>query len=218
MLSSNNVNMKPKLTSELAEFIGILAGDGHVTFNTRQNKILITGNLKTDLNYLKSYVKNLIETLFNIEPYFTYRKDRNAFVVYFYSKEIVDFIKQLGFYKLKSDIKIPPSIYQDCLKMQRFVRGLFDTDGSIFVSDKKGAPDYPCIELTTISKHLGILTANFLRNQGFRVPKIRSYKYKHSNNISYKVSLYGWENLSKWIAEIGFSNRYKLKRALEYQK
>jgi intein/homing endonuclease len=153
--------MKPKLTSELAEFMGILTGDGHVTFKTRQNKILITGNLKTDLNYLKYHVKLLIQNLFNIKPSFTYRKDRNALIVYFYSKEIVDFFKNLGFYKLKTNIRIPPQIYQDSLNMRRFIRGLFDTDGSIFISNKNGALNYPCIELTTISKNLGILTTSF---------------------------------------------------------
>src|SRR3989344_2537513 len=135
--------MKPKLTSELAEFIGILAGDGHVTFNTRQNKILITGNSKTDLEYITTYVKNLIETLFDIEPRIIYRKSKNALVIYFYSKEIVNFLEDLGFYKLRSDIRIPSLIYQDFVMMKRFVRGLFDTDGCIFSSDKRGAPNYP---------------------------------------------------------------------------
>ncbi len=88
----------------------------------------------------------------------------------------------------------------------------------MFVSDKKGAPNYPCIELTTVCFDLANVARNFLKKLGFNDVKIRSYKYSHSNNYSYKVSLYGYNNLIKWIQEVGFSNPYKLNRAIEYNK
>jgi hypothetical protein len=36
--------------------------------------------------------------------------------------------------------------------------------------------------------------------------------------MAYKVPLNGKENIKKWISEIGFSNPYKMKRALEFTK
>ncbi|MBL7054268.1 hypothetical protein ISS05_00755 [Candidatus Woesearchaeota archaeon] len=87
----------------------------------------------------------------------------------------------------------------------------------MFVSDKKGAPNYPCIELTTVCFDLANVARNFLKKLGFNDVKIRSYKYSHSNNYSYKVSLYGYDNLAKWIEEIGFSNQYKSNKALKYK-
>ena len=37
-----------------------------------------------------------------------------------------------------------------------------------------------------------------------------------SKRISYRVPLYGKENVKKWLKKIGFSNKYKLERARSY--
>ncbi|MFH1452989.1 MAG: LAGLIDADG family homing endonuclease [Armatimonadota bacterium] len=221
-LSYNDVKRNLKLpdgpSCELAEFIGIMTGDGHISFTKKRYQVRITGNSLLEYQYLTSHVNRLIFRLFNINSKIRKRKNKNANVVYFSSKGFVSFMNKIGYYKHISNIKIPPWIGNDTNHITSFLRGLIDTGGCVFISDKKGTSNYPCIELTTVCFNLAKLTKDFLVKLRFKVPKIRSYKYSHSKNNSYKVSLYGHKNLFKWINEIGFSNKYKFKRAIEYKK
>ena len=202
---------------ELAEFIGILTGDGHISFEKRPNVIFITGNSVTDYNYLTVYVPNLIRYIFNISPYIYLRKNAKAIVIRFRSRAIKEYFDKMGYYKLRTEIKIPSWILQKKYSIH-FLRGLIDTDGSVFVSKKPGIKQYPCIELTTVSLHLANLVKSLLTELGFRVAKVRSYKYKQWENLSFKVSLYGQKNLLRWIEIIGFSNSYKNSRACDYKE
>ena len=54
--------------------------------------------------------------------------------------------------------------------------------------------------------------------RGFRVANIWSFKSKMSKHRGYRFGLNGKTNLQKWINEIGFSNPYKLERAISYLK
>jgi hypothetical protein len=209
----------PKRPSkELAEFIGILAGDGHVSFETKENKISISGNSTTDYVYFKKTIINLLKDLFNINCKVKKRKGMNAIEIKFNSKSMLEFLREIGYYKLKCKIIIPYWIIKNEQLHSPFLKGLFDTDGCIFRSNKEGSPNYPCIELTTACLELATLVKQILLINKFKVPKIRKYQYSHSNNFSYKVSLYGYNNLEKWINEIGFSNIYKKDRAIKYKK
>lgn len=96
------------------------------------------------------------------------------------------------------------------------IRGIMDTDGTIFVSKKPGIERYPTIEITTTSKVLANQLRIILLRQGFRVGNIRESTSKLSTRVAYRVPLYGKENIRKWLNEIGFSNEYKLNRAINY--
>ncbi len=91
-----------------------------------------------------------------------------------------------------------------------------DTDGTIFVSKKPGIDKYPTMEITTTSKNLANQLRKILLKREFRVGNIRASTSKLSKRIAYRVPLYGKNNVKKWLNEIGFSNKYKLKRAVEY--
>ncbi len=99
------------------------------------------------------------------------------------------------------------------------LRGIFDTDGSVFTSKKKGCPAYPCIELTTTSCELAKQVKTILLMRGFRVPKIRMRYYNNNNYLpSYKVSLYGQNNITLWLELIGFSLPRKQNKLIEIKK
>lgn len=199
-------------TSELAEFIGILAGDGHVSFTKRRYQIRITGSAD-EKEYLKEHVSPLLRNLFNLDCLLLKRKGKKAYALSVSSKGLVTFLRGIGYFKHTVCIQIPPWLEEDTGLMRSFLRGIFDTDGCIFCSQKPGVPHYPTIELTTICQELAQKIAASLKDQGFRVGSVRGYKYRHSNNLSFKVSLYGKENLRKWNATIGFSNLAKREKA-----
>ncbi len=99
-----------------------------------------------------------------------------------------------------------------------YIKSIVDTDGSVFVANKPGLMNYPSIEITTTSYNLANQIKDLLCSQGFRVAKIWKYKSKLSKRITYKIPLNGKDNLLNWVKEIGFSNPYKMKRALSYLK
>ncbi len=122
----------PKHSPELAEFFGIMMGDGGINNPWQAN---ITLNSIKDALY-SQYVQDLCEKLFGIVPTIRKRKTRNALVVSLASTSIVDFLVENGLVrgnKLRTGLKIPKWILESSLYKQVCVRGLVDTDGCIFV-------------------------------------------------------------------------------------
>src|SRR4030042_5747643 len=106
MLSMIKPIKKPSFSSDLAEFTGIVMGDGGIS----SYQLNITLNLNEDVNYGR-FVKRLIKKLFNV-PINTYYRKTSACVTYSISrKRLVDFcINQLGLEKgnkVKQQIDIP---------------------------------------------------------------------------------------------------------------
>ena len=140
----------------------------------------------------------------------------------FNSKDVfMYFMKELGLIYGRgkcSKVQIPNIFYDDKKHILRLVRGIFDTDGTIFTSKKPGVLKYPTIELTTTSQVLANQIKKILSENGFRA-NIRVFIYKNRNVLpSYKVSMYGNINVLRWYEKVGFSNPLKKKRLLETVK
>lgn len=202
------------LTPELAEFVGILIGDGYIYTNKNKYIIGFTGSPITDKDYYE-YVKELIRKVWKKEV--TIKERNKGLRIAFGSKEISDFlINGLGLahgIDKSENIVIPECITKEWRLVKHSIRGIVDTDGSIFVAKKPGVIKYPSIEITTSSPKLALQLHGILTKNGFRVAKIWKYKSKLSKRTTYKVPLNGFENLDKWVREISFSNPYKLNRA-----
>lgn len=81
------------------------------------------------------------------------------------------------------------------------VRGIMDTDGTLFFSKKTyNEPIYPTIELRTCNRKLANQIEALLSKQAFRA------RLRGNENEGFHVALYGREMLKKWVDEIGFSN------------
>ncbi|MCX6790347.1 MAG: hypothetical protein NTV60_02345 [Candidatus Kaiserbacteria bacterium] len=126
----------PKPSKELAEFFGIMLGDGGINNLWQAN---ITMNSIEDANYV-FFVKKLIQDLFNISPAIRKRKTRNAVVISVASIVLVNFLVEKGLprgNKLKNGVHIPDWILEKRLYRKACVRGLMDTDGCLFVHSHK---------------------------------------------------------------------------------
>jgi len=209
-----------KITPELAELVGALIGDGFIYNNFNKYRIGFTGNQINDKDYYK-FLQNLILKVWNKEAKIKERWRGLRIVIN--SKEAVSFLineLKLPFGEGKCEkVSIPNIILNDWNLAKYTIRGIVDTDGSVFVAKKPGIDKYPSIEITTVSSKLALQLKNVLEKQGFRVAKIWAYQPKRKNRrIAYKVPLNGKKNIIKWINEIGFSNPYKLNRAIEAVK
>ncbi len=92
--------------------------------------------------------------------------------------------------------------------MRAFIRGLFDTDGSLTMWKTNNAL-YPRIYFSNISEKLVIQTKKFLVEQGFRVTSWKTPQNGNRKTV-YKISINGIPMLRKWVQEINFSNHKNL--------
>ncbi|MBU2639714.1 MAG: hypothetical protein KKG75_03335 [Nanoarchaeota archaeon] len=216
-----NLHLPKQPSEELAEFIGILAGDGYVSFNTNRNVISISGDSRYDYDYLNKHIKNLIKKLFNLDTRANKRKRAKYAEIYITSKGLINFLKYVGYYKHKSkNIKIPRWITNNNDFMIPFIQGVADTDFSLMLyKNRKIYPIYPKIGLTSVSKELVHIIGSWLNKKGFLV-YIRKDKHfdKRTNNtgIEFRLTLSGRKNLEMWMDFIGFRNNRHLNKYKEY--
>lgn len=141
----------PTKCNELAEFIGIMLGDGGIHTPWQAT---ITVNWVADKDYAE-HVANLCYSLFNIYPSIYKRKKTNAAVIRLSSTSVVEYLIKLGLHrgnKLKQGLAIPEWIMRRRSYRLACVRGLVDTDGCIFMHKHKiKGKEYRNIGLTFTS-------------------------------------------------------------------
>ncbi|MBT4191878.1 MAG: hypothetical protein HOE11_01080 [Candidatus Diapherotrites archaeon] len=198
-----------------AELIGALIGDGYISLASGKYIVGFVGHPIDDLEYHK-YLSKLMQKVWDKVPRSVIRL--GGLRTKFYSKEICyKLINDLGLLygagKAKN-VFIPEMFVLNWKLLKYIIRGIVDTDGSVFYSKKPGVEKYPAIEITTISIKLAEQLRESLLCQSFRVTKLRSYGGQLSKHRKYKVGLYGQNNLMHWLKEIGFSNPTKQAKAI----
>ena len=122
----------PATNQELAEFFGILTGDGYIgEYQERQALIIgITGNKIKDSDYLNNIVSSMVKNLFNLEPKIYHIKNQNTLQLTICSKGIFHFLRENGFRSGRKGEIVPPLwITSNKNYMAYFVRGfLIQTD------------------------------------------------------------------------------------------
>lgn len=124
-----------KFSADLAEYVGIMLGDGGIT----SGQSTITCNSIEDQNYIK-FVCSLGKKLFGEEPKCFKKKDCNAITIYYNGSFLVRYFLQIGLKignKVKQQVDVPKWIKQ--VKKYRIacLKGLMDTDGGIFLHKYK---------------------------------------------------------------------------------
>lgn len=121
----------PCMSEELAEFIGIMLGDGGMS----AYQLSVTLHSVDDLEYGK-YVQKLIYKLFRAKSSVYFRRDVQAHSVVLARKKVVEHLCTLGLVvgnKIDQNIKIPKWVLEDEGYSIACLRGLMDTDGSVYL-------------------------------------------------------------------------------------
>lgn len=189
----------PKPSNELAEFLGIMMGDGGIN-NLWQ--VTITLNAVKDAQYA-IYVSGLCNKLFGILPAVRRRKIGKALVISLASTTVVDFLVSQGLprgNKIMNGISIPGWILKKNSYQTACLRGLVDTDGCIYVHKHKvchylykniglsfssSSPELIFYTMTTLEK-FGIIA--YISGRGT------------------EVNIYQEEYIAKYLKIIGTSN------------
>jgi len=187
----------PRESPGLAEFIGIVLGDGGVSGN---HQITVSFNYKTDYGYAK-YVCRIAKQLFLIGYHVHKRRNSNGADVVFNSSELVDFLISKGIKtgnKVKNQVGVPLWIRKNILYEKACLRGLIDTDGSLY-SHKYyvGEKPYQYLKLgfSNRSKPLIKFVSATLKKLGHKV-----YLREDSLSVSSK------SDLQNYFTKVGSSN------------
>ncbi len=132
---------KPKFSKDLAEFVGIMLGDGGMT----KHQIRITLHCIDDLEY-SIFVENLLKKLFDIIPGKHRRSDCLVFNIEISRVMLVEFCTRKVGLKIGNKIKQKVDIPDWIIKNKNFriacLRGLVDTDGCLIIHKYKSKGKY----------------------------------------------------------------------------
>lgn len=205
-LSLNNF----KINEDLAEFYGILIGDGCVSKFRSQGRlhyaIRVDGNSLTDIEYYNNHLKPLTERVVNRTVNVKFRKVGNCIFIMFEYKDFAVFLNsRLGFpFGKKGEISISSEFIKNQKYLIAILRGLFDTDGCLyFTKNNSENRYYPIIELSTHS--------SALINQLYQVFTDLKFRVKISH-FKDSVKLHGKDNLIKFMQSIGSSHPDKVSK------
>lgn len=161
----NDVQL-PKRSAKLAEFLGIMLGDGHVA----HYQTFVTLGTK-ELPYVR-YVQKLMQTLFEVKATVSLKKSGHR-EVYIGSTLITKWLKKQGLVsnKVAAQVGAPKWIMTKKDYMRSFVRGFFDTDGSVY-NLRYG------VQISITNKSATLLSAlqDMLRRLGYQVSETSAYR------------------------------------------
>ncbi|MBL7160283.1 MAG: hypothetical protein ISS93_00330 [Candidatus Aenigmarchaeota archaeon] len=215
MNKAMKLKLPKKMTPEFAEFLGILIGDGSVydftdPKNKRRRLIEIVGHSINDRAHFESKIIPLFKVLFNMNVTLFQRNDQNVIFVRCQSKGLFNFLKDVGMnIGPKNDIKIPEIILKNKKFIVPFVRGLYDTDGSLALKKRhKKYKYYPTITMKLKSETIIQQVAFELNCLGFSFCRYVDIVDDGTGkkHVGYKIDLNGKRNLEKWMKLIGFNN------------
>ncbi|NYZ74649.1 hypothetical protein H0O03_00060 [Candidatus Micrarchaeota archaeon] len=212
---------------KIAEICGIHAGDGYLRLG-RQTEMDISGSLE-EREYYTNYIIPLFESVFLIKIMGRTFPSRKTYGFVIRNKDVVTFFIELGFPNgKKTDIvSIPKSILEsrDPNLYKKFLRGLFDTDGTITFLRRKGKyclfkrmhNVYPRITISTISKRLAEESAFLLEKLSIRHSLQTQKSKKPNEHDNYRIWLYG-AAVESWMKIIGSKNPVQLSKYLVWKK
>jgi len=202
---------EPENCEELAEFYGAMLGDGnsHRTkyYESRNKKrgvyvIRITGDSRLDKKYHLEYLKPMIEELFNVKVRVRIYTNKNVMFIEAHGIKLVEFLEKKGFppgNKIKNQLEIPRWIKNNKKYLISCIRGLYDTDGSVYKLTNQNSHQ---ICFTNVNKVLMNDVRNSLLRLGINCSKI-------SNKDIYITKK---SELRKFLKLIGFNNLRHLNR------
>ncbi len=200
---------RPREDEKLAELVGAILGDGNVNYYKKGKKIgvyqiKIAGDSRLDKDYHMNYLRPFFYELFGINgKEWTSKKDNSRFLT-MTSKELVEFFIKMGLKsgnKINNQVTIPNWIWKKNKYIEACLRGLIDTDGCIHRMSNKN-PNLLRINLKNYNKTLLEDSRKAFILLGF-----------HPSNItSHTIYLSRQAEITKYLKEIGFSNKKHIDR------
>jgi hypothetical protein len=184
---------------EMAEFVGIMLGDGYLGYPTPW-RMKISFNSVDDKEYVKIVDKLLIK-LFNTKTIIKHRSNEKVSEIYIFKREILrHLVNDLDLIPSPKweRARIPDWIFKENLE-KHALRGYFDTDGSVVITNNNGTR-YPRLEMKVSPSPMQEQFIGIVKSLGFRHGVYAIGKGK------VRIQINGKDELAKWNNIVGFSN------------
>lgn len=193
----------PGFSEDLAEFTGIVMGDGGLT----NNQLVITLNYKDDSEYSK-FVEKIIKKLFDIRACKLKRKNTKVFIIRISRVELVRFCTKIGLKignKIKQQIDIPDWIKANSKFKIACLRGLIDTDGCVIIHKYRSRGKYYTYKkIAFTNRSLPLLkSVSAILNE-------LNFKHRIGNNFDIRIE--AMEDVRNYFKIVGTHNPKHLKR------
>ena len=194
---------RPRESAMLAEFVGIMLGDGCLS---SRFQVGISFNTKTDEPY-GLYLQKLFRVLFNLSATISARPGSCDGRVTASSRALVEFLETKGLIrgdKVRLQVGLPQWIWRKQGYQRACLRGLMDTDGSIYgYTHRVYGHTYRHMALSFTNRSQPLLTA---------VERVLKYFGFHPRMRRYQVSLYRGEEVVQYFHLVGSHNRKHCER------
>ena len=187
------------------EIIGIMIGDGSVLYYPEKGVygIEISGNVDEEKEYFEM-ISFSLEKMFGKKPRISikYSPKGRCLKLVLWGKSIAEYFIKNGVTPRKTYTSRIPTPFLSWNKCRYVIRGLFETDGSIYFSHSKAKslyPTYPRLEIKTVSLELANQLYSLLKKQSFHV-------HIRKTESTYCIYISGVQMLNRWVREIGFTN------------
>ena len=206
----------------LAEEIGWHLGDGTMGFYKNKEKTrgsyALRGHIIDDFLHYQNRICPVYFKLFSFKP--SLRKMSSTGVCGFpvWSDNLVNFKKKLGLpLGPKLYATIPPFLLRNKKLYSSFLRGLFDTDGNLYLENKRNKI-YPRIHISSVSQDM-LRQAHFMALRlGLRSTVYLQRVTNPSWNDKLILSVRGHEQIRKWFDIVSSNNPKHLLKYVHYQK
>lgn len=185
-LPKTKIIPKVNYNADLAEFIGIMLGDGNIW----NNRVRIAFDKRNKI-YIE-HVFKLFRKIFEINFKREVNNNTNQFYLYYNNLFVVEALLNFGLFrgdKIKNQAGIPDWIKRKEIYVRKCLRGLIDTDGCIYFS-KRDKRIY--IKFTNFNKQL----LGDFKN----LTEILGYNFAKANKNNW--CLYRKDEVIKFINEI----------------
>ncbi len=206
-----------EMTDEFSELLGAFVGDGWTSQGNNSKMLVISGNPLDEKEYYER-IKGLFKQVFGIEVrprHFHYWKTYGVMVC---KPKIIEEFHKMGMplgHK-SSIVTVPTSVLNDKKFHVPFLRGLFDTDGTIYFQKsynsnaskwQKNHRHVPIIELCSVSPDLMKSVYKMFRDLGFNFRFVKKRISKRGRYTEHKIRITGKGNIRRFFKEVHPKNQ-----------
>lgn len=197
----------PRKSALLAEFVGIMLGDGCLS---SQFQVGIAFNSETDREY-GMYLQRLFRELFGLQTTIQRRTDTCGWTVVASSRTLVESLQTLGLVKgnkVVNQVDLPHWIWASQSYQRACLRGLMDTDGSVY--------RYTHRVYGRVYRHVALCFTNRSKPLLLSVERLLKNFLFHPRTKRYQIYVNRQAEIQRYFHAIGSSNLKHLARFRKY--
>ena len=205
------------ISKELAEEIGWHIGDGSMNFYKNRGKLKgfyqLRGHIEDDKDHYEKRIKPLFEKLFGIKINLREMPSTRVFGFQIWNDDLIEFKKKFNLpLGKKYNVTIPKKLLTSKNLKKSVIRGIFDTDGGIYLQIKNKKL-YPRLYITTISFKLSEQLLESFDQFGLRATRYSQlYNKDFNRKRSYIITIRGVNMFHKFMKEISPKNPKHIKK------